>query len=496
MTRSFLYVILGAVFSSFLGSVSPSFGAGALPPLAPNIAKKEDVRERPRVNSPQKGVPPTPVISKASNGKGKQNLKPKGKAKATATGPKNPATTPDLVKKEVIANPADPVPPLKLRDLKKKTIILDARRLKEHKFTETIRYIKEHPNIRLKLQNMSINPDSAVSLMKGFQEAKVIDQIREISFVMLPGANNQVLNEKDFISKVLPYLGHLEGIDLSCLGVTDIVVEALPKKLPHLRNLSLFGVGITDKTISFLAKELPELRKIHLINTSLTNKGMQELAKNFPYLRALGISGQHLKDNDFNALRDGLEKLHSFSAVGQTFKDMKTAKNLLSAMHKLHTLDLSETNVTDDVAKSLGTSVPGLKTLDISETAITRSGLRAIVETLDLTTLKINHLKSIGKPELLLVADKQRGLRKFYFSGAYFDDPTIMNLILKLPRIMDLTLIPNSESTWVMSDSVAEALHLKETKVQYLHIPAKRLPELLRINLERNIPNIRIEYEG
>jgi hypothetical protein len=387
--------------------------------------------------------------------------------------------------------------PVKMRPLSKKTILIDARRLGEHKFTETIRYIKEHPDMRLKLQNMTIDPSSAVPLLKSFKEAGVIDQIRDIGFVMLPGPpTNQVLNEDAFIKDILPYLGHLEAIDLSCLGVSDKVVRALPKETPYLKHLSLFGIGITDGTVEILANQFPDLVKIHLINTSLTKDGINALATKFPYLRAVGISGQNLKDHDFDALKEGAPNLHSFAMVGQIFKDMGTVKNLLQAMPKLHTLDLSETNVTDEVAKSLGATVGALKVLDISETPITSAGIREIVTRLDLTTLKMNHLKNIGKDDLDLVIKNQPGLRKFYCAGASLTDAMVIKLILNLSNLTDVTFIPTAESQWMMSESIAEALAHKKVKLQYLRIPARRLPEVLRLKLQKEISNLRIEYEG
>lgn len=442
--------------------------------VAPAVeAPKEALKNEPKLIKKK-----APVIAK------KKNVKEKTQKEKPELKPAELAPAPAKVESA----------PATLRPLKKKTILIDARRLGEHKFTETIRYIKEHPDIRLKLQNMTIDPDSVVPLMKGFKEANVIDQIREIGFVMLPGPNNQVLNEKAFIDKILPYLGYLEGIELSCLGVSDKVVGALPKMIPHLKNISLFGVGITDATITKLAKDLPNLVKIHLTNTSLTNKGIHELVKNFPYLRALGISGQNLKDKDFDALKEEeVSNLHSFSMVGQTFKDMNTVIRLLASMPKLHTLDLSETNVTDQVAKNIPVTV---KSLDISETPITYEGVKDFVKNLDLTTLKMNNLKNIGKSELDLIIQNQPGLIKFYCAGASLSDSTVMKLVLNLKKLTDVTLIPNPESEWMMSESIAEALAHKKVKLQYLRIPAKRLTEVLRLKLQKEISNLRIEYEG
>lgn len=386
------------------------------------------------------------------------------------------------------------IPP-KMRPLSKKTMTIDARRLRDHKFTETIRYIKEHPDIRLKLQNMTIDPETVVTVMKGFREANVIDQIRDIGFVMLSGANNQVLNEKAFIERILPYLGYLEGMELSCLGVSDKVVHALPARMPHLRHLSLFGLGITDATVARLAREMPNLAKIHLINTSVTQGGIKDLIHNFPYLRALGISGPKLTDKDFSPLinMEGTLNLHSFSVVGQTFKDMNTVARLLGRMPKLHTLDVSETNVTGQVVKYIPVTV---KSLNISETPITYDGVKDIVKRLDLTTLKMNKLKGIGKEELDFIIEHQPGLAKFHYAGAYFSDGTCIKLIVRLTKLTDVTFIPPADSGWMMSEAIAEALALKPVKLQYLRIPAKCLPETLRVKLQRDIPNLRIEYEG
>jgi hypothetical protein len=385
--------------------------------------------------------------------------------------------------------------PAKLRPLTKKTIVIDARRLDENRFTETIRYIKENPNVRLKLQNTSINPEFVVKILKGIKESGVIDQIREIGFVMLPGGDeNLILNEKAFTEKVLPYLGHLEGIELSCLGVTDKVLEAISKKAPHLKSVSLFGVGITDKSVANLAKTLPNLTKLHLINTSVTTKSIPLLVKEFPYLRALGISGQHFKDADYIALKDGMANILSFSAVGQKFERMSTIREILMAMPKLHTLDLSESPVTDEAAKAIAEVPKGLQNLNISETQITFEGVKDIVKSRDLIKLKMNNLRGIRDEELGLIIERQPGLKVFHFSGAYFTDATIMTLILNLRKLIDVTLIPAKQSTWVLTEGVEKALALKKAKLQYLHIQANRLPAKLLQDLEKEVPKLRIEY--
>ncbi|MBX9805706.1 MAG: hypothetical protein K2Y18_08145 [Alphaproteobacteria bacterium] len=534
MVRSILLVprfgVLGAFLSGFMACVQPIFagpegslshrGMDDIPEPMPQ--ESTPLPPSPNPYNPQgniRSVPvpvpvPVPVEQPIDTGKVRKRInsrerlpsRTRGEAAKSVSQKKDEswekANKKKLTSKEegskklkVISDQKNP-PPKELRPLQKKMILLDARRLKDQKLAASIRYIKENPDMRFKVQNMTIDIKSIVSLMEVFKRANVLDQIRVVGFVMLPGANNQVLNENEFIEKVLPYLGYLEGIELSCLGVTDKLLKEFPKRIPHLKSLSLFGFGVNDDTILNLSTSFPNLTKLHLINTKVTNKGIRILVENFPYLKALGISGQDLKKEDFTLLAAGVGKLHSFSMIGQSFKkDMDIIKNLLSAMPKLHTLDLSETDVSDDVAKSLGNLVNKLKVLDISETRITRSGLRAIVENLDLTTLKINNLKGIGKTELLMIADTQPGLRKFYFSGAYFDDPTIMHLILKLPKLMDLTLIPNGESGWIMSEAVAEACCLKKTKLQYLHVQAKRLPEVLRLKLETDLPNLRVEYE-
>ncbi|MCE3231601.1 MAG: hypothetical protein K0R52_1529 [Alphaproteobacteria bacterium] len=480
MVRFLAYAILGA----FLGNIAPVLGKQA------SSGVKSPPKNKPLKNNPslvKKNLPKKDTRG-AAPPKTLKTDDPAVKTLQETSGQK--ATEKEKAELDAQLKAI----PVKMRPLSKKTILIDARRLGEHKFTETIRYIKEHPDMRLKLQNMTIDPSSAVPLLKGFKEAGVIDQIRDIGFVMLPGPlANQVLNEDAFIKDILPYLGHLEAIDLSCLGVSDKVVRALPKETPYLKHLSLFGVGITDGTVEILANQFPDLVKIHLINTSLTKEGIKGLATKFPYLRAIGISGQNLKDDDFDALKEAAPNLHSLAMIGQVFKNMGTIKNLLENMPNLHTLDLSETNVTDEVAKNIPVTV---KSLDISETAITDKGVKEIVTRLDLTTLKMNNLKRIGKPEIIFIADKQPGLKKFYFSGAYFDDPAVMNLILKLPELVDITLIPNPEAGWSLSDSVAEALHLKKVKLQYLRIPARRLPEVLRLKLQKEISNLRIEYEG
>jgi Leucine-rich repeat (LRR) protein len=315
---------------------------------------------------------------------------------------------------------------------------------------------------------------------------------------MLNSANGKVLDESAFLTKILPFLEHLDGLELLCLGATDKIVKAISTKIPNLKSLSLFGPGITNETVANLTKECPNLIKIHLLNSHLSTPGIQTIANNFPKLETLGVSGPNLKDSDFTALGAALgagkPNLRSLSIVGHNFKDMATVANLLKAMPKLHTLDISETNVTDAVAKSIA-ETKGLKSLNISETKITKEGIKEIVQNLDLTTFKINNLPGISDNELELIAKSQPGLRKFHFSGTSFSDSGLIDVIWDLKKLNDVTLIPISGSKWILSEAIARALVRKKTKIQYLHIQADRLPEALRMKIENGIPNIRIEYQ-
>lgn len=456
MVRYFVFATLGAFLSASLGMVPPTFGAeGPSKPSkrkASAIAKREDVKEKkPKVNNIQE-IPPQQAPGKDKRLQNTDDGKPK------------------------------------------KTVPIDARRLKDHKFTEAVRYIKEHPDTRFKLQNMTIDPAFALPVLTALKDAQVLDKIKDIGFVMLNSANGKSLEEGIFLVKILPFLEHLEGLELLCLGATDKIVKAISTKIPNLKSLSLFGPGITNETVINLAKECPNLTKIHFLNSHLTTPGIQSIANNFPKLEALGLSGPNLKDSDFIILGGGKPNLRSLSMVGQNFKDMATVTNLLKAMPKLHTIDVSETNVTDAVAKAISES-NALKSLNISETKITKEGIKEIVQNRDLTTFKINNLSGVSDNELELIAKSQPGLRKFHFSGTSFSDSGLIDVICDLKKLNDVTIIPILGSKWVLSEAIARALVRKKTKIQYLHIQADRLPEALRMKIENGIPNIRIEYQ-
>lgn len=457
MVRFSVFATLGAFLVSFLGVVPPAFGE-QLQRLPPSSTKSSSIAQRATVK--EKKPPKAPNASQQVS-QGMQN--------------KTSSTTDD--------------------GKAKKTVPIDARRLKEHKFTEAVRYIKEHPNMRFKLQNMTIDPDFALPLLTALKDAQVLDKIKDIGFVMLNSANGKSLSESVFLVKILPFLGYLDSLELLCLGATDKIVKAISTKIPNLKSLSLFGPGITNETVANLTKECPNLTKIHLINSNLTTPGIQSLANNFPKLETLGVSGPHLKDSDFVILSTGKPTLRSLSIMGHTFKDMATVTNLLRAMPKLHTLDISETNATDTVARAIAENSKKLKSLNISETKITKEGIREIIQNLDLTTFKINNLPGIGDAELELIAQSQPGLRKLHFSGISFSDSGLIDIILNLKRLNDVTLIPMSGSKWILSEAVARTLVLKKNKIQYLHIQADRLPEVLRMKIENGIPNVRIEYQ-
>jgi hypothetical protein len=214
----------------------------------------------------------------------------------------------------------------------------------------------------------------------------------------------------------------------------------------------------------------------------------------FPYLKALGVSGQNFKDADYLTLKEGLTDILSFSAIGQKFEKMKTVRDLLIAMPELHTLDVSESTANDEVAKAIAEVGKKIQNLNISETQITFSGIQEIVKSRDLIKFKMNNLKGIGDNELGFIIERQPGLKVFHFAGAYFRDATIMTMILKLPKLIDITLIPAKESTWTLTEGVEKALSLKKTKPQYLYIEARKLPEKLRLELEKDLPKLRIEY--
>jgi len=457
MFRFSVFVTLCAFLVSFLGAVPPAFGE-QLQRLPPSSTKSSSIAQRATVKEkkPPKASNASQQVLQGAQSKTSNNTDD-GKAK--------------------------------------KTVPIDARRLKDHKLTEAVRYIKEHPNLRFKLQNMTIDPSFAVPLLTALKDAQVLDKIKDIGFVMLNSANGKNLEEGVFLVKVLPFLEHLDGLELLCLGATNKIIKAISKKIPHLKNLSLFGPGITNETVASLAKECPNLTKIHLINSNLTTPGIQTLANNFPKLETLGVSGPNLKDSDFVILGTGKPTLRALSTMGYTFHDMTTVANLLRAMPKLHTLDISETNATDAVARAIAESSKLIKSLNISDTKITKEGVKEIVQNLDLTTFKINNLSGIGNDELELIAKSQPGLKKFHFSGISFSDSGLVDIIVGLKRLNDVTLIPMSGSKWILSEAVARMLVLKKSKIQYLHIQADRLPEVLRMKIESEIPNIRIEYQ-
>jgi len=436
---------------------------------------------------------PQQLLKPASQKNGKEATQPKAK---TAPNGKASVKTNGSKATDVKKGPVDeiPAPPTELRALTKKTVVIDARRLEDQKFTDTIRYIKDNPNVRLKLQNTTINPEFVVKILKTFKDAGVIDQIRDIGFVMLPGGDeNLILNEKAFSEKVLPLLGYLEAIEISCLGISDKFLETLAQKVPHLTHISLFGVGITDKTVTNLAKKLPNLSKIFLVNSSITSKSVPTLIKEFPYLKALGISGQHFKDADYLALREGLANILSFSAVGQKFEKMQTVKDLLMAMPKLHTLNLSESNINDEAAYSIADIPRGLQNLNISETQVSANGIKKIVKERDLVKLWINNLKGIGDEELMFIIQQQPGLKLFHFAGAYFTDETIIHMLLQLPALIDMTIIPAKESTFKISEGDVTTINLKQTRLQTLHTRSSVLLEKLLRKLQEKNPRLRIE---
>jgi hypothetical protein len=183
MVRYFVFAIFGTFLISPVGAVLPALGETPLKiskKKASTIAKKEDVREKKPNNQNSLMNNPQQTSSQQASGtdKGMQNKD--------------------------------------LQDIKgkaKKTVPIDARRLKDHKFTEAVRYIKEHPDTRFKLQNMTIDPAFALPLLTSLKEAQVLDKIKDIGFVMLSSANGKVLEESAFLTKILPFLGHLDGLE-------------------------------------------------------------------------------------------------------------------------------------------------------------------------------------------------------------------------------------------------------------------------------------------
>jgi hypothetical protein len=473
---------LFTIISTFVGMVISSLVHAQTSTVGLNSPQNTVTGEK----APKGSTKTKAILKKGENGKlakkttQKTDTKPQD-AKSTAT-----ATT---------VKQTSPKPPAELRPLTKKTVIIDARRLDGQIFTDTIRYIKDNPNVRLKLQNTTINPDDVVKVLKLLKDDGVLDQIREIGFVMLPGGEqNLTLNPQAFTEKVFPYLGHLEGIEFSCLGLSDKFVESFATYMPHLKSISLFGVGLTDKTVANLAKTLPEISKLHLVNTSVTSKSIPIFVKEFPYLKALGISGQLFKDADYMSLKVGLQNILSFSAVGQKFEKMNTIRELLMAMPKLHTLDVSESTADDAAAKAIAEVAKDLRNLNISETKITFQGIKEIVNNRDLLKFKMNNLKGIGDTELEYIAQKQQHMRTFHFAGASFKDTFMIVLFNIVKPLNDVTFLPAKESPLEFSLTLAKAFAHKSIKPQYLHIQARRLPETTRVELEKDLPKLRIEY--
>ena len=220
----------------------------------PTIIKRKDAREATPQKKRARAIPNNKTTEKPSD-KDVQDTREATPQKKGAIATTNNKTTERPSDKDIqdpkkpVADAAPP-PPAELRPLTKKTIVIDARRLDGQRFTDTIRYIKDNPNVRLKLQNSTINPDDVVKIMKLLKDEGVIDQIRDIGFVMLPGGDqNLILNEKTFTEKVLPYLGHLEGVEFSCLGVSDKFLNRWPKA--YLISKVFLYLGLASPTKLF-----------------------------------------------------------------------------------------------------------------------------------------------------------------------------------------------------------------------------------------------------
>jgi Leucine-rich repeat (LRR) protein len=258
---------------------------------------------------------------------------------------------------------------------------------------------------------------------------------------------------------ILPTLPELRDLRLSGLGTSDEGIKTIGQ-CRKIERLSLANLPISDEALSSVGK-LPALQELDLSNLNkLTSTGIAFLVE-CRSLRRLNLSGFRLSSSVIEAVGrcTGLESL---TLSGNPVKDDQIAG--LSALNKLHTLNLSNTglvgtafanwpprhamttlNLTnqpgvDDAAlKAIGSAFPKLETLEISGAPLsaTAVGFASVGRLRSLRTLRVGG--ALVNDEIMAELAKCNDLQTLNIPGGRLTEPGVAALA-KLARLNSLEL--------------------------------------------------------
>ncbi|MRG98399.1 hypothetical protein [Polyangium spumosum] len=191
------------------------------------------------------------------------------------------------------------------------------------------------------------------------------------------------------------------------MEVHDDELERLDGR-DQVQTLCLRGGGIHDHTLERLAR-LHRLRSLRLEGTSVRGEGLVHAVGGA--LQYLMISGSLVRIDGLACLPSSLSSLVSLTLDESPLVEGELAH--LQRMTRVHTLELTNTSVTDEGARLLA-AAPTLRELDLSGTAISDGacahlGRMAALETLSLdrtavTDAGVRHLANVPRLRFLSLA--------------------------------------------------------------------------------------------
>ncbi len=222
-------------------------------------------------------------------------------------------------------------------------------------------------------------------------------------------------------------------VDAGHLGDADF---AWLSDLPGLREIDLSGSGLSDRGLGALP--LKDLQTLKVAATNVTDAGIV-LLKQCSDLRHLTLNGTAVSDKAVMTLASSLRNLETLELEETQVTD--EAVNHLVKMQRLECLSLSNTRITNEAVVQLN-RLPRLREIHLGGTSISASGVRSLAS---IATLKSICLSEFGRPSRIddaIVAELATfdGLEELYLDGTLITDKTLMLIQKRLPSLRVLSL--------------------------------------------------------
>jgi hypothetical protein len=372
-----------------------------------------------------------------------------------------------------------------------KIITIDARRIRANQLVSLVQYMKADSDHSFRFENL---PASSLTVFLDFLiNNNIIQRVIGMKVVIID-PRKSAIDENHFIKMVIPQIRHFLSLDLAVTGVTDRLVQAITNNLKELKVLRLHGEGITDESMPGIANSLSNLLKLSLLRTSITDAGLTPLLNSLKGLQELEISGDHISDRAIMAIPQRLGNLRSIGFQNHEFDDPKEAIGFVSNYNNLRRLNLSNTNINNEVVQAIAANNRTLLRLSIAGTQVTEDSLDTIGESLhELHSLDMENVPFNPSNEALeFIASELKELRSLRLTSDNLTNEGV-RVLSNLPRLEDLSLI--STSTTNLSNETLETVLSKCPNLRSVHLSGENTPDSTKTFLRSKQVENRITVE-